>query len=215
MRYFKLLSCTIIFAFISFPVLAQNKSGGKTGKIPQGWNVRFDHSSANMSDVKFTDKNNVLHFNADASGAAIYYKTNMTASGSYSVQGKFNQLERTKHPEAYGLFIGGNNLQKDNQHYLYFLIRQDGKFLIKNRKGSDTESIVGWTASDAVKAMKTSQPTTNTLKIKRGENAVTFLVNGTKVKQIPVSKLHYLDGIAGLRINHHLNVKVSDFHLSK
>jgi hypothetical protein len=215
MRYFLFLSYTIIFAFITLPVLAQNNADGETGKIPQGWNVRFDHASANMSDVTFTDEGNVQHFNADASGAAIYYKKNMTASGSYSVQGKFTQLKQTQHPEAYGLFIGGNNLQKDNQHYLYFLIRQDGKFLIKRRKGSDTESIASWTASSAVKPMKTSQPVTNTLKIKRGKNRVTFLVNGNKVKQIPASQLHYLNGIVGLRINHHLNVKVTNFNLTK
>ena len=48
----------------------------------------------------------------------------------------FTQMEPAAHPEAYGVFIGGSDLQAANQKYTYFVIRQDGKFLIKRRAGN-------------------------------------------------------------------------------
>jgi len=221
MHFLKLLPVAAIFMLLSLPVFAQqhqqmnSSQSQKIEGIPKGWNVRFDHASADGSDVEFTVNNGVLHFNADAKGAAIYYKPEMRASGSFSVNGTFSQLEKTHHPEAYGLFIGGNNLQKDNQQYLYFLIHQGGKFLIKRRTGDHTETIVDWKASDAVHALGNASSVTNKLEIKRTNDAVTFWANGQQVKRIPASQLKYLDGIAGLRINHHLNVKVTGFKLDK
>lgn len=208
MRNFISFLFTIIFLFISLPVLAQ----GQSDELPQGWNIRLDDTSNDLGDLEFTTSDGVLHF-VIGSGSAIYYKEDMSASGSYGVMASFTQLEKGKYPEGYGIFIGGNNLQAEDQQYLYFLVRQDGSYLIKHRNGSETELIVDWTVHDAVQKMETSEPVTNTLKIERGEDTVTFLVNGTKVNQLPVSELRYLDGTVGLRINHHLNVEVSDFEI--
>lgn len=182
--------------------------------IPQSWTMRLDKPSAENNGVEFTANDGVLHFISGASGAAIYYKPEMKTSGTFSIVGKFTQTEKGEHAEAYGLFIGGNNLQQENQQYLYFLMRQDGKYLIKSRTGSNTKSIVGWTKNEAVKPMPTSDPVTNSLKIANNGENISFWVNGTMIKQISASQLQYTKGIVGLRINHHLNVKVTEFNLA-
>jgi len=211
MRYLLSFASLLLIMFISLPAWAQQQ----TKDYHEGWDYRFDHDTATVDDVEFTTDDDALHFVSDASGAAIYYKPEMKASGSFSLQADFTQNEKTAHPEAYGLFIGGNHLQEENQQYLYFLIHQDGQFLIKHRVGSETETIVDWRDSDAVQPVEDTQPTTNNLRIESKGNTVSFLVNGSQVEQIATSKLPNIDGMVGLRINHHLDVKVENFELSE
>lgn len=208
----------ILLSFVTLPAWAQQsqdmqQTESKKG-IPTGWMMRFDNASASMDKVKFNINGDTYHFEAGGREAAIYYKPDMTADGNFSYQGTFTQLQKTGHPEAYGLFIGGKNLQDNDQQYLYFLIRQDGKYLIKRRMGTDTKSISGWTASDAVKALGSDGTSTNKLSINCTKDAVKFMANGEVLKSIPRSELNYIDGIAGLRINHHLHVDVKGLTLN-
>jgi len=199
--------------FTASPMLAQQ--GNEKEKLPEGWKMRFDQPSASLGKVMFTVNKDKYHFEVGAREAAIYYKPDMKTSDSFSLQAKFIQLQKTGHPEAYGLFIGGKNLQDPNQEYLYFLIRQDGKYLIKRRTGSDTETVQGWTASDAVKALGEDGQSTNELTITCSGDAVQFMANGQKLKSIPRSQLNYVEGIAGLRINHHLHLNINNFNLDQ
>ncbi|HKK45694.1 MAG TPA: hypothetical protein VJ964_09240 [Balneolaceae bacterium] len=199
----------VLLALLSSPALAQENS-----KLPAGWEMRFDHPSASLSNVKFTINDKQYHFEAGSREAAIYYKPAMTTSGSYTLQGTFTQLQKTGHPEAYGLFVGGKNLQGAKQEYLYFLIRQDGKYLIKRRTGSDTQTINNWMSSDAVKALGDDGQSTNALEISCGKDAVKFIANGQVLKSIPRAQLNYVEGIAGLRINHHLHLNIDNFDLN-
>ena len=41
---------------------------------------------------------------------------------------------------AYGLFIGGENLEGDDQRYSYFIIRENNQFLVKQRDGGETSN---------------------------------------------------------------------------
>jgi hypothetical protein len=144
--------------------------------------------------------------------AGIYYRPADTKSGTYEVHATFTQVDASPHPEAYGLFIGGSNLAAPNQKYTYFLIRQDGQFLIKRRDGSATPNIVDWTDSSAVKKTGGSSQGTNTLSIAVAPGKVRFLVNGTEVGSAATAQVDTA-GIAGLRINHNLNVHVENFEL--
>ena len=86
-----------------------------------------------------------LHFKTGPAG--IYYRQADTKTGAYEVHGTFTQMEPSEHPEAVGLFIGGSNLAAANQKYTYFLVRQDGMFMIKRRDGATTPDVMDWTAS--------------------------------------------------------------------
>jgi hypothetical protein len=142
--------------------------------------------------------------------AGIYYKPADKASGAYEARATFTQMEPAAHPEAYGLIIGGADLEGAGQKYTYFLIRQDGKYMIKRRDGANTPTIADWTDHSAIKKADSSGKMSNTLAIDVGKDQVRFLVNGTEVTTADTAKVDAA-GIAGLRINHNLNVHVEGF----
>lgn len=207
MRSSVILSAFVVAATMLFTM------NYKPGELPEGWHVRFDHSQAGMKDVSFEKTEYGYHATADAMGAAIYYQNGQSASDEYIVKGHFTQMKPTAHPEAYGLFIGGSNLQKENQGYLYFLVRQDGKYLIKRREGTGTQTIQGWTASGSVNAQGKNGQTDNELGIHVTADNVIFSANGNVLKTIPRKDLKNTKGQVGLRVNHHLDLQIRNFTL--
>lgn len=185
-----------------------------------GWTGRLDPRPAaqgrKITDTKFITMGNGIH--ATAGPAAIYWNPANTARGNYTVQATFAQSKASAHPEAYGLLIAGNNLEAPNQSYLYFVVRQDGKFMINHRANDSTvHKIVDWTAHEAVKAMDAAGKATNALAIVVGPESLSFTVNGAEVKALPRSVIDSgglnsgTTGIAGIRVNHNLDVHIDGF----
>ena len=209
-----------IFAALTITAAAQHPHDPDTtvkggGKLPAGWHARLDTDAAKLDAVVVTEEKGALTFTTGPAG--IYYKPSMKGSGDYQVAGTFSQLKPSAHPEAYGIFVGGTDLDKPTQRYTYFLVRQDGKYLIKSRDGSATKPIVDWTAAPPMKdAAPTAEraKTSNELTVRVQGDTVSFLIGGTEVKSLPRAQVTP-DGIAGLRINHNLNVQVTGFDLKK
>lgn len=185
-----------------------DKMAAGGGAIPAGWSARLDNGSTKAEGVRFMTMGTGVHFMTGPAG--IYWKPDLNKSGSYTVSATFNQMEAAAHAEAYGLFIGGNDLTGAGQKYTYFLVRQDGQFLIKRRQGANTPTIADWTDSPAVKKTDASTKGVNTLAIAVTADTVKFSINGTEVKSVPVSQAD-TSGVVGLRINHNLNVHVEGF----
>ena len=184
-----------------------------SGKIPEGWDLRFDHENSKPEDIQFTDTNG--NFNFISGPAAIYFNKKDLTAGNFKSQAEFFQTKASMHPEAYGIFFGGKELKGKDQHYYYFLVRQDGKYLIKSRDGSGTAVIVNWTSNKAINAKDKKGQTKNLLEIEVNNKTVSFLVNGKNVASLPSSKFKNTDGQVGLRINHNLNVQVNNFTVNK
>lgn len=231
----------ILALAVASPILAQgggmsgmnmdptNKILG-TGKLPDGWMLRFDPVAARagqpapaphaMTEIKFVTMGAGFHFTSGP--AAIYYRPADVGSGEFTVTAKFVQAKSMKH-EAYGLFIGGANLQDATQKYLYFLVRpQDGGVYIQQRMSDAAPArgsgIVPWTTEPSVnKESAKDSSATNELAIRVGKDNVQFLANCKVVKTLPKSELNGMstDGIVGLRINHNLDVHVDGFALKK
>jgi hypothetical protein len=199
-------------ALLAAPLLAQHQSdpdkkvaGG--GTLPTGWKARLD-DAAPIAGVKVMPMGGGLHFMTGPAG--IYYRPSDKASGAYEARATFTQMAPAAHPEAYGIIIGGSGLEGAAQKYTYFLIRQDGKYLIKRRAGAETPTIADWTDSPSVRKADTSGKMSNTLAVDVGRDKVRFLVNGEEVTSTDTAKVD-TDGVAGLRINHNLNVHVEGF----
>ncbi len=192
-------------------------SGG--GTLPAGWHARTDGNRP-LANVKF-DSMSVGH-HVTLGPAAIFWRDADSASGSYTVEAKFWQFPsdtHRDHREGYGLFIGGSTLQATGQRYTYFLIRDDGMYLVKRRMGDSTWAVTkGWTASDAIAKhdsgpnLEMANPLENTLTIRVTPGEATFLVNGKLVY-----KASEVDtkGIVGFRVNHNLNVHLGQLQITK
>jgi hypothetical protein len=186
-----------------------------TGKMPAGWQARLDDPSTKLEAVIVKEEKNALTFTTGPAG--IYYRPDKKVTGNYEVAATFSQLKPSAHPEAYGLFIGGMDLDKETQRYTYFLIRQDGKYLIKSRDGATTKPIVDWTPAAPMKdanVAKQGFKDSNELAIRVQGDKVSFLIGGTEVHALPRAQVT-TDGIAGVRINHNLEVQVAGFDLKK
>jgi 3-keto-disaccharide hydrolase len=181
-----------------------------SGKLPAGWNVRFDDPSAKVEQVVVEEKDGSLTFTTGPAG--IYWK-NDKAEKDFDISAAFSQLKPSGMAEAYGLFLAGQDLDKDTQRYTYFLVRQDGKFLIKTRNGATTKTIVDWTSAPSMKEPK-GVKTSNTLEIRATANSVQFVVDGKPVHAMTRTQLGP-DGVAGIRVNHNLNLQVSKFAVKK
>jgi hypothetical protein len=208
----KRLLILVAAALVTVPLIAQNPAdpdkavqGG--GKLPPEWKARLDGSYAKLDSVKW--ENTGTGFHVMTGPAGIYYPPR-ALSGAYEVRATFTEMVGNDHAEAYGLFIGGADLQGDGQKYTYFLLNQENQFLIKRRAGNQTPTVVDWTPHAAIKKTDASKKMTNTLSIEVGKDKVRFLVNGTEVSSQPAAKVD-TNGIAGLRVNHNLNVQVEGF----
>ena len=100
---------------------------------------------------------------------------------------------------------------------MYFLVRQDGSYLIKRRDGEKTSEITkGWVTDAAVKKPDAKGTATNLLEIdhKRDPSKVVFLVNSKPVYTTDAKAMD-LDGNVGLRINHNLDVHIEGFDVHR
>jgi hypothetical protein len=179
------------------------------GTLPEGWSARTDRD-APVSNVKFVAMGDGVH--ATMGPAAIFYRSADKVHAPFHAVASFTQTKAPTHPEAYGLFFGGKALDGAGQQYTYFLVRGDGKFLIKQRNGAETRNVTdGWTANAAVKSQDESGKDTNKLEIDATTpGKVKFLANGTSVYEMDASAAD-ANGIVGLRINHNLDVHVGGF----
>lgn len=195
---------------------AQNPGGNAEGEVPPGWLARFDHegeyvigSNADSSDVFFVTMTPGWHITAKPAG--IYWHPASTAEGEFSAVAQIHLFDPGERNEAYGLFVGGSDLQGPNQAYLYFLVRRSGEFLVKRRAGGETVNVIDWTAHPAIVpyTAETQGTAENTLKLTVSGRTIAFSINGTEVATVPADGL-VTDGIVGLRVNHGLNLHVEN-----
>ena len=156
-----------------------------TGKLPAGWSARFDDAGHALPEVDVKQAGTALAFRSGP--AAIYWNTKDVATGSYTVSATFDQKKSMMH-EAYGVFVGGQNLSDPTQNYLYFVIKpQAGTFLINHRNGNAApRKIVGEMASAAInKDAAGTGAATNAIAIRVAKDSVHFYINGVEAKAIP------------------------------
>lgn len=175
---------------------------------PKTWKVRYDRPSADTAKMEFVTMTPGWHVTTH-SNAGIMYDPATSATGNFTAEALIHLFKpEGSHPEAYGIFVGGKDLEGAGQSYVYFLLRTDGKFLVKQRVGSATKDIVAPSASPAVKLYDPKESSVpNTLAIAAGPKTVDFMVNGTTVASTPRADLP-VDGVVGLRANHQINIHV-------
>src|SRR6476620_4494946 len=190
------------------PIMAQ---------APKGWKMRVDRStSASDPDaagaIKFVTMGSGFH--ATNPQAAVYWNPANTASGTYTLKGTFTLIKPSGHTNFYGLVFGGSDLEAAGQSYTYFLVAQDGTYLVKKRQGEATSDVVKKTPNDAVKKPGADGKSTNALEVRVGADKIDYVVNGTVVQSTPKSGVK-TDGTYGVRVNHLLEVQIDGLAGSK
>ena len=186
---------------------------------PQGWKVRGDHST-NASDpdaagaIKFVVSGSGFH--ATNPMAAIFWNPANTVTGNYTLKATFKLIKSNGYDEYYGLIFGGSGLDAAAQSYLYFMVTDDGTYLIKRREGASTQGVSPKTPSDAVKKPGADGSATNALEVRVKADKIDFVINGTVVTSLPkTGPAAKTDGIYGMRVNHQLDVQIDGFGVSK
>ena len=210
MRRFVLALTTLTAVALSTTVQAQT---------PAGWKLRIDRSTSasdpdSSGPIKFVKSG--AGFHATNPQAAIYWNPANTATGSYDLSATFTLMKPSGHTNYYGLVFGGSTLDGAEQSYIYFMVAQDGTWLIKRRDGAQTPSVSQKTKSDAVKVPDASGQSVNALAIHVRPDKIEYLVNGTVVTTTPRTGLTAnADGIYGIRVNHLLEVQIDNLAMQR
>ena len=206
----RVISVALLSLFVVVTLVAQ---------APKGWKLRVDQS-ASASDpdaagaIKFVTMGSGFH--ATNPQAAVYWNPANTVTGTYTLKGTFTLMKPSGHTNYYGLVFGGSDLEGPQQKYLYFLVAQNGTWLIKRRDGEATSDVAAKAASDAVKKPDASGKSTNALEVRVVADKIEYVVNGAVVHTTPKSgATAKTDGIYGIRINHLLEVQVDGLAVSK
>ncbi len=178
---------------------------------PEGWTFRTDRPDQGQEGIEFVTMSPGWHITTGP--AAILYSPDSTASGNYRIEAETFMFDPQGRREAFGLIFGGRDLDGPDQAYSYFLVRPGGEFIIKRRVGSEAPTVQGWTAHPAILSWSEGQNARNVLAVDVGAETVRFFVNGDEVASLPRRELD-TDGIVGLRVNHRVNVHVTNLKIS-
>jgi hypothetical protein len=188
-------------------------------QTPKGWKLRIDRSTTasdpdDAGSIQFLTRG--AGFHALNPQAAVYWNPANTATGDYTLRGTFTLEQPSPHVNYYGLVFGASDLDAAAQKYLYFMVAQDGTWLVKFRNGIATQELSPKAPSDAVKTPDASGKSTNMLEVRVRGGKIDYVVNGTTVQtSSKTGRMARTDGIWGIRINHLLDVQIDGLTISK
>ena len=183
---------------------------------PQGWKVRIDRSQNaqdpdNTPNLVFKPMGKGLHVKGGPAGT---FWNGTSVSGNYTLKATFNLQEPSNHTNYYGLVFGGSNLDGPTQAYVYFVIAQNGMFLVRQNQAGTVTDVVRRAANAAVRQPGADGKSTNALEVRVAGDTVSYVVNGTVVHSGPKGGLR-TDGLVGVRVNHVLDVQFEGFEVGK
>ena len=210
MKMTRLVSIAAFTLITAIPLAAQ---------APKDWLLRADRS-ASASDP---DAPGAVKFSAQGSGfhavtpqAAVFWNPANVATGSYTLKGTFTLVKPSDHTNYYGLVFGGSGLEGAQQTYLYFLVAQDGTWLLKQRAGDLRTNDIAKMRHPAVRTPGADGMSTNALEVRVLPEKIDYAINGTVVHSTPkTGATAKTDGLYGIRSNHRLEVRVDGFALTK
>ena len=192
-----------------------DRATGGSG-APSGFMARVDsnpgRTPGNIADAKYTRSGEM--WDVVTGPHHIMWAPGDSASGSYTATARLQQVEASAHREAYGMFVGGRNLDQSSQQYLYFVVGGTGEYMISRRDSSKVTALKPWTPSASVPKADASGKVDYTLAVRVAADSVHFMVNNSQVAALPKSGLP-TDGVAGIRIGHNLHVMVQPVRITR
>lgn len=191
--------------------------GGITVK---GWTGMIDAAAAKkgmtVNDSKVSEAGGGLHMAIGPAGT--FWNPANTASGDYSVGATFKEGKSSaNHPHSYGVFIGGNKLNTENQSYVYCVAYGNGTALVRGFNGQTVVDYSKRQPNAAVNKAGADGTVTQEIRWTVKGNRAECSVNGTvvagfdKSELVGPGKLESTDGIYGIRASHNVDVTVTGF----
>ena len=192
---------------MTFAAFALLVAAPLAAQAPSGWQMRVDRSTnaADPDDVPEVTVTTVQNgFRVNTGPAVVMWNPQNNVTGEYTLRGRFTLLEPSGHVNYYGLVFGGRDLAAAGQNYLYFLVAQNGTYIVKHRANSEVvHDIVARTAHDAIRTPGSNGTSVNDLEVRVGADQIAFVVNGTVVHtQARQGMAGRTDGVWGVRVNH-------------
>ncbi|HSK20304.1 MAG TPA: hypothetical protein VK912_14225 [Longimicrobiales bacterium] len=205
-----------------------NRAVADGGIKVAGWQGKIDARAAaageTVNDALLASHGAALHVKT---GPAItYWNPANTASGNYTVSATFNEakyMELNDHPHPYGIVIAGNDMDTDQQSYLYcaangagnFIVRGFGPepFQVNGRRGETHEAVN--------KAAGKGEPVTQEIAISVHGDRIDCSINGTVVGSYPkadlvtAGRLKSTDGVFGIRFAHNTEATVTGLKVTQ
>ncbi|MCY3968643.1 MAG: hypothetical protein OXG74_01820 [Acidobacteria bacterium] len=209
------LTAGVVAAALLTPVAASAQSGHNLER-PEHWKVGYDGSN------EAAERNFVVMrpgWHVYAGPRSLLWDPGRFASGNYAVKstiylfpkGDPERSGSTRVDTPFGLFLGGRDLEGDEQTYVTFQIDNVGRFRIARHTGDDIEELVPWTAHDGVSVLDDSatSPAENVLEVDvRGEQTI-FYIGGEAVADLPSDELD-LNGLIGLSAGEGLSLHITE-----
>jgi len=200
------LVMSVLIACLAVPLAAQ---------APEGWKMRIDRSQSaqdpdDRPDVTFVTMGKGFHVMGGPAGT--FWNPSHAATGDYTARATFNLNKPSSHTNYYGLVFGGKDLEGAGQAYGYFVVAQNGTYLIRQRVGDTVTEIKARGPNAAVKEPDSTGRSSNALEVRVSGGMVSYVINGTVVYTAPKGALT-TDGIVGVRVNHQLDVTIEGFEV--
>lgn len=215
----RFLALALVATFTTATLIAQ--------AVPTGWKQRLDRSTvASDPDAAGTVKIVTAGsgFHVETPTAALFWNPANTVTGNYTLKGTFTLNKPSGHTNFYGLAFGGSGLDGPNQKYTYFLVAQNGSWLVKTYSGTTSAPTFtglpgaagrsGTVANPVIKTPDANGKSVNALEVRVQADKVDFVINGTVVHSAPKAGLT-TDGIWGFRSNHLLDINVDGLAVEK
>jgi hypothetical protein len=181
----------------------------------EGWLGKIDARAAangeTINDARLAMDGDALHVKTGP--ATTYWNPANSGSGDYTVSATFTEpryMELNDHPHPYGIVIAGNDMDTDQQSYLYCAANGAGNFIVRGF-GPDPFQLNGrrGEAHEAVnKAAGPGEPVTQEIAVSVRGDTVECSINGTvvgsyaKADLVMDGRLKSTDGVYGIRFAH-------------
>lgn len=204
---FQRVFTVVLIAVLTAPLAAQQIASLK---------VRVDRST-DASDPDNTPELKVVAMGkgvrVTGGPAGVFWHATDTAAGNYTAKATFNLQQRSNHNNYYGIVFGGSELASAKQAYTYFMVSQDGGWLLKGRDGAQAPTLQRGTHA-AIVTPDAAGKATNVIEVRVAGDTINYVVNGQTVHTMPKGTTK-TDGLAGFRVNHMMDMQVEGFQVTK
>ena len=187
------------------------KAPGWTGKV----DVREAGKGMTLNSSSFVAKGSDLVIMTGP--PTTYWNPAHTAKGDFTVKATFKDLKSDAgHPHPAGLFIGGSNMDSDNQSITYCVAYTNGAYLVRQLTGPKAQTLAGnaKTVHEAVNKADANGVVTNEIAWVVKGNRAECQINGKTVAGFDKPAIT-TDGVYGIRVAHNISTTVTGFGLAK